>query len=108
MRRFVALLVMALFTMPALAQSRIYRIAVLERESAESSGPNFAALKQGFRELGYVEGKNLTIEYRSADGRNDRYPKLCADVVAMKVDLIVVRGTPPTIACKKATGTIPI
>src|SRR5260221_272012 len=108
MRRFIALLVMAVFAMSVLAQSKIYRIAVLERESAESSGPNFAALKQGFRELGYVERENLTIEYRSADGRNDRYPQLCAEVVAMKVDLIVVRGTPPTIACKKATATIPI
>ncbi len=108
MRRLDALALLAFVPLCALAQTKVYRIAVLERESAESSGPNFAALKQGFRELGYVERKNLTIEYRSADGRNDRYPQLCAEVVAMKVDLIVVRGTPPTIACKKATATIPI
>src|SRR5438477_3961818 len=106
MRRLTTLVLMAMLATASLAQSRIYRIAVLERESAESSGPNFAALKQGFREAGYIEGKNLAIEYHSAEGRGDRYPALCAEVVARKVDMIIVRGTPPTIACKKATTTI--
>jgi putative ABC transport system substrate-binding protein len=92
----------------ALAQPMVYRIAVLERESAQLASVNLEALRQGFRELGYVEGKNLAIEYRSTDGHNEAYPALCREVVGLKVDLIVVRGTPPALACKKATTSIPI
>src|SRR5260221_2974199 len=108
MRRLDALALLAFVPLCALAQTKVYRIAVLERESAEANATNFNALKQGLRELGYIEGKNLWIEYRSADGLDARYRALCAEAVAMKVDFIVVRGTRSTIACKKARSTIPI
>jgi putative ABC transport system substrate-binding protein len=60
------------------------------------------------RELGYVEGRNLIIEYRSADGRADRFPELASELVRLKIDLIVTRGTPAARAAKNATGTIPV
>ena len=58
--------------------------------------------------LGWIEGKNITIEYRFAEGKNDRLPELAADLVRLKVDLIVVASTPPALAAKSATTTIPI
>src|SRR5437899_1454964 len=109
MGRRVRLLALAVLGMlpvaSSLAQPKIYRIAVLERDSAEANAVNFNALRRGFRELGYVEGKNLAIGYRSADGRDDRYPALCAEAVGRKADLIIVGGTPPALACKRATAT---
>lgn len=107
------LIALALFcaaSVPALAQQprKIYRIAMLERESAESNFARLDAFRKGLRELGYIEGQNLLIEYRSAEGRDDAYPKLCAEAVRLKVDLIVGRGTPTILACKRATTTIPI
>jgi putative ABC transport system substrate-binding protein len=105
---FIAAACVGVFAPALLAQPKVYRIVMLERDSAEANAVNVNALRRGFRELGYVEGKNLAIEYRSADGRDDRYPALCAEAVGLKADLIVVRGTPPGLACKRATGTIPI
>ena len=66
------------------------------------------AFRQGLAELGYAEGKNLIIDYRSADGRPERFPALAAELVSRKVDLIVTRGTPAAIAAKEATSTIPV
>src|SRR5262249_24257551 len=63
---------------------------------------------QGLRELGYVAGQNLTIEYRSADGRSERFPELATELVGLRVDLIVSRGTPAALAAKNASGTIPV
>jgi hypothetical protein len=60
------------------------------------------------RELGYIEGKNLVIEYRSADGRDERFPGLATELVRLKVDLILTRGTPAPLTAKTATGTIPV
>jgi putative ABC transport system substrate-binding protein len=60
------------------------------------------------RDLGYVEGRNLIIEYRSADGRAERFPELASELVHLKVDLIVTRGTPAAKATKNATSTIPV
>jgi putative ABC transport system substrate-binding protein len=60
------------------------------------------------RELGYVEGRNLAIEWRSAEGKGERLPELAAQLVQLKVDVIVTAGTPATSAAQKATGTIPI
>ena len=65
-------------------------------------------MRQGLRELGYEEGKNLVIEYRWAEADFDRLPKLAADLVSLKVDLIVTHGTPGCRAAKQATTTIPI
>jgi len=64
--------------------------------------------RQGLRELGYVEGKNIIIEYRNAGGKFDRLPALAAELVRLKVDLIVTGGPPSARAAKEATATIPI
>jgi putative ABC transport system substrate-binding protein len=66
------------------------------------------AFLQELRKLGWIEGKNFTIEYRFAEGKNDRLPELAADLVRLKVDLIVIAGTPAALAAKNATTTIPI
>jgi putative ABC transport system substrate-binding protein len=66
------------------------------------------AFRQGLRELAYVEGKNLLVEYRWAEGKDDRYAPLAAELVSLGVDLIVTQGTQATIAAKQATSTIPI
>ena len=66
------------------------------------------AFRQGLRELGYVEGKNIVIEYRYAEGKVDRLPALAAELVRLKVDVIVANGPPSTRAAKEATVTIPI
>jgi putative ABC transport system substrate-binding protein len=68
----------------------------------------FAAFREGLRELGYVEGRNIQVESRWAEGNYDRLPGLAADLVRLKVDVIVTYGTPAAQAAKGATGTIPI
>jgi ABC-type uncharacterized transport system substrate-binding protein len=86
---------------------KIHRIGMLETIPAARNAANLDALRKGLRELGYVEGQNLVIEYRSADGRAEQFPDLAAELVRLKVDLIVTRGTPAARAAQKATGTIP-
>ena len=66
------------------------------------------AFLQELSKLGWIEGKNFTIEYRFGEQKSERLPELAADLVRLKVDLIVVNGTPQTLAAKKATTTIPI
>jgi putative ABC transport system substrate-binding protein len=66
------------------------------------------AFLQGLRDLGYVEGRNVVIEYRYAEGKPERFPALAAELVALKVDVIVAPNTPPALAAKQATRTIPI
>ncbi len=66
------------------------------------------AFRQELSKLGWIEGKNITIEYRFAEQKRERLPELAADLVRLKVDLIVVAGTPPALAAKNATTTIPI
>jgi ABC-type uncharacterized transport system substrate-binding protein len=111
-REFIVLLGGAAMTWPLAARAqqptKSYRIGMLETISAALNAPHLDAFRKGLRELGYVEGKNYTIEYRSADGRAERFPELAAELVRLGVDLIVVRGTPGTIAAKNATGTIPV
>jgi putative ABC transport system substrate-binding protein len=85
-----------------------YRIGMLETISPALNAPHLDAFRKGLRELGYVEGQNYAIEYRSADGAANRFPDLAAELVRLGVDVIVVRGTPAAIAAKKATGTIPV
>jgi putative tryptophan/tyrosine transport system substrate-binding protein len=70
--------------------------------------PRVEALRQRLRQLGYVEGKNILIEYRYAEGKGERLPDLVAELVRLKVDIIVTIGPGPTLAAKKASGTIPI
>jgi putative ABC transport system substrate-binding protein len=87
---------------------KIYRIGILETIPAAQNAAKLDGLRKGLRDLGYVEGRNLIIEYRSADGRAERFPDLASELVRLKVDLIVTRGTPAARAAKNATGTIPV
>jgi putative ABC transport system substrate-binding protein len=87
---------------------KVYTVGMLEPFSATENAASLDAFRRGLRELGYVEGRNLVIEYRSADGRNERFLELAATLVRAKVDVIVTRGTPAVLAAKNATRTIPI
>jgi putative ABC transport system substrate-binding protein len=87
---------------------KVWRIGFLGSASASSAVARVEALRQGLRDLGYAEGRNLVIEFRWSDGNNDRLPALAAELVQLKVDVIVTQGTPPTVAAKQATPTIPI
>jgi putative ABC transport system substrate-binding protein len=110
-RAFIALLSgFAALPLAASAQqaAKVYRIGILEVVPAASNATNIESLRKGLSELGYVEGHNLVIDYRSADGRAERFPQLAAELVRLNVDLIVTRGTPAVIAAKNATATIPI
>lgn len=112
-RRFlVALLLVPAVVAPLRAQAgpadKLHRIGVLERTSTAANAANLDAFRQGLRELGYVEGKTFVIEYRSAEGQDDRFPALAAELVRLKVDLILTRGTPAALAAKNATATIPV
>ena len=90
------------------AAAKVYRIGILEAIPAAQNTANLDALRGGLRELGYVEGRNLIIEYRSADGKAERFPELASELLRLKVDLIVTRGTPAAKAAKNATETIPV
>jgi putative ABC transport system substrate-binding protein len=87
---------------------KVYRIAFLGTGSGSAQAYRVDALRVGLRDLGYVEGKNIVIEYRYADGKYDRLPDLAAELVLLKVDVIVTGGTQSTQAAMKATTTIPI
>ena len=94
----------------ALAQQigKVWRVGMLDTTSATLNAANIDAFRRGLRQLGYVEGKNLIIEYRSGEGRIERFPELAAEMVRLMVDVIVTRGTPAALAAKNATATIPI
>jgi putative ABC transport system substrate-binding protein len=95
---------------PARAQQakKIPRIGLLSGNRPSPMPRVIEALRQGLRELGYVEGKNILIEYRWAEGKDDRYVPLAAELVSLGVDAIVTQGTQATLAAKQATSTIPI
>src|SRR5215469_3210114 len=108
-REFITLLGGAVsWPLAVRAQAKVYAIGILETLPRAQNQANFAALLNGLRELGYVEGQNLRIEYRSADGQGERFPELAAELVRNRVDLIVTRGTPAARAAKAATTTIPV
>ena len=84
------------------------RIGWLSPASAADGLPNLEALRAGLRELGYVEGQNLTVEARWADGRIERLPRLAAELVRLPVDVVCTAGSQATGAAKQATSSIPI
>jgi len=87
---------------------KIPRVGFLGPRSRADGAPFLDAFLQGLRELGWVEGQNIAIEYRFAEGRLDRLPDLAAEMVRLKVDVILAASTPPAVAAKNATRTIPI
>src|SRR6476661_5131549 len=94
----------------ALAQQtgKVWRVGMLDTTPDTLNAANIDAFRRGLRQFGYVEGQNLIIEYRSGEGLIERFPELAAEMVRLKVDLIVTRGTPAALAAKNATATIPI
>jgi putative ABC transport system substrate-binding protein len=95
---------------PAYAQqpTNIPRIGYLDAVSLSLNAARIEAFRQGLRELGYVEGKNIAIERRSADGKLDSLPSLAVELVSLKVDVLISAGAGTTFALKAATSTIPI
>ena len=105
----VALLMLAApLAAEAQQPSKVHRIGVLVSGSPTTTKPMADAFRQGLRELGYVEGSNLRLEFRWAEGKLDRLPDLAADLVRLGVDIMVVGGTLAVRAAKQATRTIPI
>ncbi len=88
--------------------AKMPRIGFLNALSPTTNPARIEAFRQGLRDVGYVEGKNIVIEYRYADRKVDRLPTLAAALVRLKVDVIVTSATIETLAAKKATNTIPI
>jgi putative ABC transport system substrate-binding protein len=111
-REFITLLGGAAATWPLAARAqqagRTLRVGMLETVSSALKPDDLAAFQQGLQSLGYVEGQNLIIEYRSADGRPERFPALAQELLGLNVDVITTRGTPAAFAARNATSTIPI
>src|SRR5215475_509503 len=87
---------------------KIFRIGYLDAGTASGSAVLVEAFRQELRKLGWIEGKNIIIEYRFAEQKNERLPELAAELVGLKVDLIVAYGGPTPLAAKRATTVIPI
>ena len=87
---------------------KIFRIGFLDQSTASGMAVLVDAFRQELSKLGWIEGKNITIEHRYAEGKSERLPELAADLVRLKVDLIVVVSRPTALAAKSATATIPI
>ena len=88
--------------------THVHRIGVLWGGTIPGRDPFVGAFLEGMRALGYVEGQNLVMEYRAAEGQYERFPALAAELVRLQVDIIVTQGTPAALAAKDATTTIPI
>src|SRR5712691_3411264 len=108
----VAVLNFALLAAPLAAQAqqptKVPRIGYLGPSSPSLESHLVEAFRQRLRDLGYIEGQNINIDYRWAEGQDDRFPDLAAEVVRLKPDVIVTTGTPGTLAAMRATKTIPI
>src|SRR5206468_1278543 len=108
---FIVMLALSLLAAPltvtAQPRSTVPRIGILT-PAAEASTPLWEAFRQGLRDLGYVEGENIVLEYRFAAGKPERFSALAAELVRLKVDLLVTDATPAARAAQDATRTIPI
>ena len=111
-RRFIEVIAGCLLAAPLRADAqpaaKVPRIGFLGNSTAALEANLVGPFREGLRELGYVEGRNILIEYRWAEGKNERLPALIADLIALKVDVIVTAGTPAALAVKKATTSIPL
>ena len=111
-RAFIGALAGGLLAPPLVAGAqqagRLPRIGYLGASSPTLEPGILEAFRQGLRDLGYIEGQSIAIEYRWAEGHEDRLPDLATELVGLKVDVIVTTGTPGTLAAKRATKTIPI
>ena len=107
-RAFFKTFAIGLLAAPLAAEAqagKVYRIGVLEMVDAASNSANLAALRQGLAAFGYVDRAHYTIEYRSADHRTERLPDLAAELVRLKVDVIVTFGGPSAEAAKEDKGS---
>jgi len=108
-REFITLLGAAAWPLAVRAQqAKVATIGLLGTGSAAAQSQWTAAFVQRMRDLGWVDGRNLTIEYRWAEGRSERFAEFAAEFVRLKVDVILTHNTPPVIAAKQATSVIPI
>ncbi len=111
-RDFITLLGGAATAWPFAARAqqagKVYRIGFLGNSTAALEANLVEPFREGLRDLGYVEGQNILIEYRWAEGEYDRFPALTAELIALKVDVIVTAGTPASLAVKKAATSIPL
>jgi len=105
---FAVLVLASIQLAEAQQPKKVPRIGYLAAASASANPARIEAFKQGLRELGYMEGKNIVIEWRSAEGKSEPVPALAAELVRLKVDVIVTAGSLATRAAKEATVTIPI
>src|SRR5262245_40513518 len=103
---FSLVLLAVAVTAEAQQPAKIQRIGFLSGNSLSANAARIEAFRQGLRELGYVEGKNIVIEWRTAEGKLDRLPALATELVSLKVDVILSYGPTPTRVAKKATATI--
>jgi len=109
-REFITLLGGAAAAWPfaTRAQPKIPRVGFMGNSTAALEANLVGSFRDGLREHGYEEGRNIIIEYRWADGKYERFPALVAELIATKVDVIVTAGTPAALAVKKATTTVPL
>jgi putative tryptophan/tyrosine transport system substrate-binding protein len=111
-RDFIALLGGAAVTWPLEARAQqtrnVFRIGFFGNSTAALEANLVEPFREGLRDLGYVEGQNILIEYRWAEGEYERFPALTAELIALKVDVIVTAGTPASLAVKKAATSIPL
>ena len=113
-RTFVGALASGLLIAPLVVEAqpatKTWRIGLLTSGSREGAGADvrIAPFSQGLRELGYIEGRNVILETRYAEGRVERFPALAAELVDLKIDVLVAMSTPGALAAKRATSTIPI
>jgi putative ABC transport system substrate-binding protein len=95
-------------TFPLLAQPKVARIGILTGREPSTPGIGFEGFLRGMRDLGYVEGRNLVIDWRGAEGKYERFPALALELVALKPDVLISHSTPGTQALQRATQVIPI